>query len=375
MARSADIDCLIIGAGVVGLAIARQLALGGRETLVLEANKSIGQGISSRNSEVIHAGIYYPKDSLKAQFCLAGRKALYEFCQSHKIPHQRCGKLLVAASPDQLDQVLAIQAKAKANGVDDLTLIDRASLKAMEPEVEGVMALHSPSTGIIDSHALMLALQGDAEAHGCAFAFQSALEHGRIENGMFHLQIGGPDPMQISANHLILSAGLAMPRLAKNLHGLPSQSIPAYGFAKGNYFSLSRRAPFSHLIYPVPEPGGLGIHLTLDLSGRGKFGPDVEWLEESDDRNIDYRVNPQRAEKFYAAIRKYWPGLRDGDLNPDYSGVRPKITRPGEPDADFLIQDARSHNVPGLIALYGIESPGLTSSMAIGEYIARHINA
>ena len=374
MAASADIDCLIIGAGVVGLAIARALALKGRDTLVLEANKGIGQGISSRNSEVIHAGIYYPKGSLKAQFCVAGRHALYEFCQSHKIPFQRCGKLLVAASPDQHDQILAIQAKASANGVEDLKLIDRAHLKSLEPEVEGVMALHSPSTGIIDSHAFMLALQGEAEAHGCAFAMQAPFERGRFDNGLFHLDIGGAEPMQISANHVIIAAGLSTPRLAHQLANIPLAQIPTHGFAKGNYFALARRAPFSHLIYPVPEPGGLGIHLTLDLSGRGKFGPDVEWLDVKDDRQIDYQVNPHRAEKFYAAIRKYWPGLRDGELSPDYSGVRPKIARAGEPDADFLIADERKHGIKGLIALCGIESPGLTASLAIGEHISEIIN-
>ena len=360
----------MVGAGVVGLAIARRLAMAGREVIVLESEGHIGGGISSRNSEVIHAGIYYPKDSLKARFCVEGRAALYDFCASHGVPHRRCGQILVAASEDQRDQVLAIQAKAAANGVADLRLIDHAEMKAMEPEVEGLIGLHSPSTGIVDSHALMLALQGDAESHGAMMAFHSSVDSGCAENGRIRLEISGDEQTSLTANLLILSAGLSSPRIARAIAGVPSATIPASRFAKGNYFSLSRRAPFSRLVYPVPEPGGLGTHLTLDMSGRGRFGPDVEWLTTDDERTIDYRVDPARSDKFYSAIRRYWPGLRDGELAPDYSGVRPKLSVPGEPDADFLIQDHHTHGVAGLIALYGIESPGLTSSLAIADHVA-----
>jgi L-2-hydroxyglutarate oxidase LhgO len=366
----ADIDCLVVGAGVVGLAIARRLAMAGRETIVVEAQDGIGQGASSRNSEVIHAGIYYPKDSLKARFCVEGRKALYDFCASHGVPHKRCGKILIAAGEEQRDQALAIQAKALANGVEDIVAIDRATIAAMEPELHGVVGLHSPSTGIVDSHALMLALQGDAEAHGCAFAFQSPVERGAV-GAHLELTVGGEAAMTISANHVILSGGLAAPRIARAIAGVAPASIPQSRFAKGSYFSLARRAPFSRLIYPMPEPGGLGVHLTLDLSGRARFGPDVEWLGEDDDRAIDYRVEPRRSEKFYAAIRRYWPGLRDGELSPDYSGARPKLTGPGEADADFVIQDETIHGARGLIALYGIESPGLTSALAIADHVAQ----
>ena len=369
MKSPADVDCLVIGAGVVGLAIARRLAADGREVVVLEAADHIGGGISSRNSEVIHAGIYYPKDTLKARFCVEGRRALYRFCADHGVPHRRCGKLLVAANAAQRDQVLSIQAKAAANGVDDLALIDRATIRALEPEIEGVLALHSPSTGIVDSHALMLALQGDAEENGAMLAFHSDVVGGRLVDGRVELDTDGESRTTLSANLVVLSAGLSAPRIARSIAGLPPHTIPASRFAKGSYFSLARRAPFSRLIYPVPEPGGLGTHLTLDLAGRGRFGPDVEWLDTQDERTIDYRVDPARSEKFYAAIRRYWPDLRDGDLTPDYSGVRPKLTGPGEPDADFLIQDADAHGVRGLIALYGIESPGLTSSLAIADHV------
>jgi L-2-hydroxyglutarate oxidase LhgO len=370
---AADIDCLVIGAGVVGLAVARKLALAGREVVVLEAEASIGHGISSRNSEVIHAGIYYPKDSLKARFCVEGRKALYYFCASHGVAHRRCGKILVAASEDQRDQVLAIQKKAAANGVDDLRLLDAAAMRAMEPEVQGVIGLHSPSTGIIDSHSLMLALQGDLEAAGGAIAFRTGVVNGGAHDELIELETAGETGGRITAAHVVLASGLSAPRIARSISGIAPQTIPQSRFAKGNYFSLSRRAPFSRLVYPVPEPGGLGTHLTIDLSGRGRFGPDVEWLATDDERTIDYRVDPARSEKFYAAIRRYWPGLRDGELTPDYSGVRPKLTGPGEADADFCIQDAATHGVTGLVALYGIESPGLTSSLAIADYVAQMV--
>ena len=366
-------DCVVIGAGVVGLAVARAMARKGREVLILEAESAFGSVTSSRNSEVIHAGIYYPRDSRKARFCVDGRKALYAFCASHGVPHRRCGKILVAAAEDQRDQVLAIQKKAAANGVDDLRLLDAADMRAMEPEVQGVIGLHSPSTGIIDSHALMLALQGDLEAEGGAIAFRTEVVGGAARDGLIELTTAGETTGSITAASVILSAGLSAPRIARAIAGIAPQSVPPGRFAKGNYFSLSRRAPFSRLVYPVPEPGGLGTHLTIDLSGRGRFGPDVEWLATDDERTIDYRVDPARSEKFYAAIRRYWPGLRDGELAPDYSGVRPKLTGPGEADADFSIQGAATHGVPGLVALYGIESPGLTSSLAIADHVAQMV--
>lgn len=374
MAADHDIDTLVIGAGVVGLAVARALAMGGAEVIVAETADGVGQGVSSRNSEVIHAGIYYAAGSLKARFCVEGRRALYAFCESHGVPHSRCGKILVAASEAQAAQVVAIRDRALVNGVE-LTLLDRAGLQAMEPELAGVMGLHSPETGVVDSHAFMLALQGDAEAHGAAFAFGTPALGGRARPGGVEVDFGGEAPMTLFARRAVLAAGLSSPRLARAIDGLRVESVPTARFAKGSYFSLSRRAPFSRLVYPVPEPGGLGTHLTLDLAGRARFGPDVEWLDVADERDIDYTVDPRRAEAFYAAIRRYWPGLRDGELAPDYSGVRPKIVGPGAPDADFAIHDARAHGVEGLVALYGIESPGLTGALAIGDAIARRLDA
>ena len=367
---SADIDCLVVGAGVIGLAIGRALAMAGREVVIVEAESGIGRGISSRNSEVIHAGLYYPPGSLKARACVAGRQMLYRFCEDHGVPFRRCGKILVAADEVQRAQVLAIKARAEANGVSDLALLERAELARLEPALAGDVGLLSPSTGIIDSHGYMLALQGDAEAHGAVLAFAAPLERARIRDNTIVVTIGGPAAMEISARHVVLAAGLASPRLARTIAGLDPATVPQAYFAKGSYFSLSRRPPFSRLIYPVPEPGGIGTHLTLDLAGRGRFGPDVEWLATGDDRDLDYAVDPARSAKFYAAVRRYWPDLADGDLVPDYSGVRPKIVAPGAPDADFTIHDRSVHGIDGLLALYGIESPGLTASLAIAEIVA-----
>ena len=372
MPASPDIDVLVIGAGVVGLAIARALAQSGRQVTVVEAARAIGTGVSARSSEVVHAGIYYPAGSIKARMCVSGRAALYAYCASRNVPHSRCGKLIVAGEA-QAPQLRAIAERARANGVE-LQVLDGAQARAMEKELACAHALYSPHTGIVDSHALMLALQGDAEAAGASFAFGSSVESGRARPDGVEIEFAGAERFSVSARAIVLSAGLASPRIARSIAGIKAQSVPRAWFAKGSYFSLARRAPFSRLVYPVPEPGGLGVHLTLDMSGRARFGPDVEWLDVTDDRLIDYAVEPARADNFYAAIRRYWPGLRDGDLIADYSGVRPKIAGPGEPDADFAIHDEGAHGVRGLVALYGVESPGLTSAFAIADHVAHLVN-
>lgn len=368
----ADVDTIVIGGGVVGLAAARALAAVGRDTLVVEACDGPGQGASSRNSEVVHAGIYYAPGSLKARLCVAGRAALYAYCESRGVPHRRCGKLLVAAHDGQRDQLLAIQARARANGVE-LTLLNRAGLAVLEPEAAGIAALHSPETGVVDSHALMLALQGDAESLGATFAFRAPVVGGRVLNEGVEVVCGGDAPMTLLARRVVISAGLSAPRVARSIDGLAAGSVPRAWFAKGSYFALARRSPFTRLVYPVPEPGGLGVHLTLDLAGRARFGPDVEWLDVEDPRAIDYRVNPSRAGVFYNAIRRYWPGLRDGDLAPDYAGVRAKIVGPGVADADFLMHGRAEHGAKNVLALYGVESPGLTSSLALADEIVRRL--
>lgn len=373
MSSSADTDVLIIGAGVVGLAVARALALAGREVLVADAARAPGTGVSSRSSEVVHAGVYYPPGSLKARFCVAGREALYAYCATRGVAHAACGKLIVANAAEA-PQLRAIAERARANGVV-LEMLTRAEARALEPELECAAALHSPCTGVIDSHALMVALQGDAEAAGATFAFGAEATGGRVTPGGLEIAFAAEREVRVSARSVALCAGLSSPRLARAIEGLRADSVPPAAFAKGSYFSLARRAPFKRLVYPVPEPGGLGVHLTLDLAGRARFGPDVEWLDVTDERRIDYSVDPARAERFYSAIRRYWPHLRDGDLVPDYSGVRPKIAPPGAPDADFAIHDASVHGVRGLVALYGIESPGLTSALAIADHVANLVNA
>jgi L-2-hydroxyglutarate oxidase LhgO len=361
------VDAVVVGAGVVGLAIARELALAGREVIVLEAEDAIGTHTSSRNSEVIHAGIYYPKGSLKARACVEGRRLLYEYCTSHGVPHRRCGKLIVATSESQLAELGAIRAKAHANGVTDVDWIPQDEVVRLEPELFCMGALLSPSTGIIDSHALMLAYLGDAEAAGAMLALKSPLERAMVRAGGFELQVSGADPIACSV--LVNSAGLRAPSVARRIEGYRPELAPRELYAKGNYYSLARRSPFSRLIYPVPEPGGLGVHLTLDLAGQARFGPDVEWVER-----IDYDVDPRRAERFYAAIRRYWPGLPDASLSPGYAGIRPKTAGPGEPPPDFEIQGPRRHGVPGLVQLYGIESPGLTASPALARLVREELS-
>ena len=360
-----QVDTVVIGAGVVGLAVARALAKAGREVIVLEAENAIGTHTSSRNSEVIHAGIYYPKGSLKARLCVAGRQQLYAYCADHGVSHQRCGKLIVATSAAQIPQLEKILAQRRANGVTDLAPVDLASVRDMEPAVHCVAALHSPSTGIIDSHGLMLAYQGDAEAHGAMLAFTGPVSGGRVQDDGILLEVGGEQPMQVLARRVVNSAGLHAPKVAASLEGFPPAHVPPSYYCKGNYYSLAGRAPFSRLIYPIPEAAGLGVHVTLDLAGQARFGPDVEWVDK-----IDYTVDPQRAEKFYAAIRSYWPDLKDGALSPGYSGIRPKIQAPSEPARDFMIEGPRDHGVAGLVNLFGIESPGLTASLALADLVA-----
>jgi L-2-hydroxyglutarate oxidase LhgO len=361
------VDAVVVGAGVVGLGIARELAVAGREVIVLEAEDAIGTHTSSRNSEVIHAGIYYPKGSLKARACVAGKQLLYEYCASHGVPHRRCGKLIVATTEKQLAELGALREKAHANGVTDVDWIAKDEVARLEPELFCMGALLSPSTGIIDSHALMLAYLGDAEAAGAMLALKSPLERAMARDGGFELQVTGAEPIACSV--LVNSAGLRAPSVARRIEGYPAELAPRELYAKGNYYSLARRSPFSRLIYPVPEPGGLGVHVTLDLAGQARFGPDVEWVER-----IDYDVDPRRAERFYAAIRRYWPGLPDGSLLPGYAGIRPKTAGPGEPAPDFEIQGPRRHGVPGLVQLYGIESPGLTASLALARLVREELS-
>jgi L-2-hydroxyglutarate oxidase LhgO len=383
-----EIECVVIGGGVVGLAIARELALAGREVVLLEAGPTVGCGISSRNSEVIHAGLYYPTGSLKAILCVRGRALLYAYCEQHGVAYRRCGKLLVATAAEQLPRLEALYAGAQANGVHDLRRLSAAEARQLEPALRCVAALHSPSTGIVDSHQLMLALQGDAQAAGAVCALRAPLEDIELgADGRFRLTVGegrdaGDDvgvheaqagapragsTYQLSAACLVNCAGLQANALARAMRGAAAQGmarrVPPLYLARGNYFSLSGRSSFRHLIYPMPDQAGLGVHLTLDLGGQAKFGPDVEWVDK-----LDYDVDPRRADSFYASIRAYWPALPDGVLQPAYSGIRPKLAGAGQAAADFMVQGEREHGVPGLLNLFGIESPGLTAALALAEY-------
>jgi L-2-hydroxyglutarate oxidase LhgO len=362
------VDCVVIGAGVVGLAVARALALAGREVIVVEAAEGIGTETSSRNSEVIHAGIYYPKGSLMARTCVAGRRLLYAYCQEHGVPHRNCGKLIAATSEAENEKLAEIKGRAEANGVEGMRLLSAAEAMALEPNLHCTAALFSSSTGIIDSHSYMLALQGDAESCGAMFAFHSPVEEGHVMNDGIDLVVGGAEPMKLRCRLVINSAGLHAPTLAKKIAGMPSDRVPTAYYAKGNYFTLTGRSPFTRLIYPVPVPGGLGVHITVDMGGQAKFGPDVEWVDKLQG-GIEYAVDPHRADKFYAAVRKYWPSLKDGALQPGYAGIRPKIVPQGAPAQDFVMQGPADHGVPGLINLFGIESPGLTASLALAEQV------
>jgi L-2-hydroxyglutarate oxidase LhgO len=363
---SEAVECVVIGAGVVGLAVARALALSGREVMVLESDVMIGTGTSSRNSEVIHAGIYYPPGSLKAILCVEGKERLYAYCAERGVPHKRLGKLIVAVEEAEIATFEGIEKRARANGVEDLRWLSGAEARAMEPALHCVAALLSPSTGIIDSHALMLAYQGDAENAGATTVFRAPVERAAVTRNGFELRVGGAEPMTLETRILVNSAGLFAPGLARRIEGLPPETIPRDFLCKGHYFTLAGRAPFRHLVYPAPERAGLGVHLTLDMGGQAKFGPDVEWIDR-----IDYAVDPRRGERFYAAIRRYWPGLPDGALQPGYAGIRPKIVGPEEAAGDFVVQGLAEHGVPGLVNLYGIESPGLTASLAIAAAVVK----
>ncbi|MDO8904620.1 NAD(P)/FAD-dependent oxidoreductase [Hydrogenophaga sp.] len=362
-----QVDVVVVGAGVVGLAIARAFALRGREVLVLEREAGIGMGTSSRNSEVIHAGIYYLPGSLKARLCVQGKQMLYRYCQERRIPHQQCGKLIVALTDSQRMALPDLVRQGAINGVDDLVVISREEAMALEPSLACMGAVKSPSTGIIDSHSLMLAFQGDLEHKGGLVVCHTPVSGLRALDG--GLEVGCADGTLLRANCVINSAGLGGWNLALQTHGLPASFVPGAWYAKGSYFTLEGRSPFKQLIYPAPEPdrhlAGLGVHLTIDLGGQAKFGPDVQWTTSADDLDVD----AAQGERFYVEVRKYWPGLPDGALHPGYAGMRPKISGPGQPAADFLIQGPETHGVPGLINLFGIESPGLTSCMALAEHV------
>jgi L-2-hydroxyglutarate oxidase LhgO len=357
------VECVVIGAGVVGLAVARALALSGREVMVLEAAPAIGTGTSSRNSEVIHAGIYYAAGSLKASLCVPGNRLMYDYCAQRGIGHRRCGKLIVATAADQVRQLQGIVNKAALNGVTDLVMLSGDQARALEPALRCEAAILSPSTGIVDSHALMQSMQGDLENAGGLLVLNTVLA--KAECTQAAIKLIASDGTQLLAKRVVNCAGLQAPALAARFKGLHPRHVPTPYFAKGNYFTLQGPAPFSRLVYPVPEVAGLGVHLTLDLGGQAKFGPDVQWVESAD----DLTVNPARGDAFYAEVRKYWPELLDGALTAGYAGIRPKIHAPDEPACDFLIQGPAQHGVPGLVNLFGIESPGLTSSLAIGAYV------
>ena len=357
-----SVDTIVIGAGVVGLACARALAQAGRDVMLVEQETAIGQHTSSRNSEVIHAGLYYAAGSLKARLCVAGREQLYRYCAERNVPHRRIGKLLVAVDAADADRLTALQRHAAGNGVA-LHWLEQAALREREPALQAHAALLSPETGIVDSHALMLALLADAEQAGAQLALASPVQAGRVCADGIVLQLG--DGYEVRAQRVVNAAGLWAPTLASALHGVPRETVPAPYFARGVYFALQGRCPFLQLIYPLPEAGGLGTHLTLDLGGQARFGPDVEWID-----GVNYTVDAGRAERFYRSIRRWWPALADGALAPTYSGVRPKIVPPGTPDGDFIVQGPAQHGVPGLVNLYGIESPGLTASLALADQVA-----
>ena len=368
-----DVDVVVAGAGVVGIAVARALAQAGREVVVLDAAEGIGTGTSSRNSEVIHAGIYYPKDSLMARFCVQGRRMLYAFCAERGVAHSKCGKLIVATSLAENEMLAGIKGRAEANGVEGMHLLSAAEARAMEPNLQCTAALFSPTTGVVDSHGYMLALQGEAEHAGAVFVFHSPVMGGRVTDAGVELEVGGAEPMGLRARLFVNSAGLEAPALARRILGMPSQLVPREYFAKGNYFTLTGRSPFTRLIYPVPVPGGLGVHLTIDLGGQARFGPDVEWIEPDAQGRLDYTVDPARCDSFYDAVRRYWPDLKDGALQPGYAGVRPKIVPKGAPGQDFSIQGPAVHGAAGMVNLFGIESPGLTAGIAIAAHVAEMV--
>jgi L-2-hydroxyglutarate oxidase LhgO len=359
---------LVVGAGVVGLAIARALARAGHEVVVAEATGGIGNGVSSRNSEVIHAGVYYPTGSLRARHCTRGRGMLYAFCAAHGVAHRKCGKLIVATGAAEIAKVEAILAQGRANGVEGLELIGGNAARALEPELSVIAALVSPESGIVDSHGFMRALWGGLADHGGMIAFATPVERLAWTGGRWRVDFGGREPGAHAFDAVVNSAGLGAQALARRIDGYPAARLPRLVMAKGNYFGYAGRPVFSRLIYPTPVDGGLGVHVTLDLAGRMRFGPDVEWIERE-----SYTVDPRRADVFYARVRAYWPGLPAGSLMPDYCGIRPKLTGPGEPAADFMLQGPADHGLPRLICLFGIESPGLTAALSLAEEVAGYL--
>jgi L-2-hydroxyglutarate oxidase LhgO len=367
--RAGLMQLLVVGAGVVGLAVARAAALKGHEVIVAEQTKGIGNGVSSRNSEVIHGGMYYPTGSLRAYHCPRGRRLMYEFCVSHGVPHRKCGKLIVATEDAEVAKMEAILRQGQINGVEGFVMIDAASAREMEPQVHCVAALHSPETGIIDSHSFMRALQGDIEDRGGAIAFNTKIERLIRSQAGWVVRFSGTESGELAVDAVVNSAGIGAQDLARRTEDYPDRRVPRLVLARGNYFGYAGRPVFSRLIYPAPRiDGGLGTHVTLDLAGRMRFGPDVEWIDEE-----NYNVNPERAKSFYASIRRYWPGLPDNSLQPDYAGIRPKLTGPGEAAADFMIEGPEQHGLPGLMHLFGIESPGLTSSLSLADDVVKQL--
>jgi L-2-hydroxyglutarate oxidase LhgO len=358
------IDCVVVGAGVVGLAIARALARSGREVMVLEAERAIGTGTSSRNSEVIHAGIYYPAGSLKARLCVEGRHLLYRYCESRHVPHRRLGKIIVATSEAEVTVLEKYRRHARDNGVDDLEPLDAAQVRTLEPQVQCAAGLISPSTGIIDSHGLMQAYQADLEAHGGTVVLGAPVLGGAVGRGESTLHVGGAAPTSLCARLLVNAAGLGAQQLSQALEGVADAAVPRRYLAKAHYFALSGRSPFQRLVYPLANAAGLGTHVTLDLAGNARFGPDVSWIED-----IDYSFDESRRGLFASAIRLYYPALDESRLQPAYTGIRPKISAPTEPAADFCIRGPQQHEGCPYVALYGIESPGLTASLAIAEHV------
>ena len=361
---------LVIGAGVVGLAVARSAALAGHDVTVAEKTGGIANGVSSRNSEVIHAGLYYPTDTLRARLCVRGRRMLYEYCASHGVGHRKCGKLVVATSAAELAKVETVMAQAERNGVEGVEMIGGNAARAMEAELSCIGALWSPETGIIDSHGYMLALWGDLEDRGGMIAFETPVERLSYNAPHWHVQFGGGDPGSVEFDAVVNAAGLGAQALARRIENHPADKVPRLVLAKGNYFGFAGKPVFSRLIYPTPIDGGLGVHVTLDLAGRMRFGPDVEWIEEE-----NYAVDSRRADSFYARIRTYWPDLPENSLVPDYCGIRPKLTGKGEGQADFMIAGPADHGMPRLVNLFGIESPGLTSSLAIADEVLDYLSA
>jgi L-2-hydroxyglutarate oxidase LhgO len=370
------VECIVVGAGVIGLAIARELAARSHEVVILEKQAAIGMGISSRNSEVIHGGIYYPKDSLKARLCVEGRHLLYEYCSDHGIPHKRLGKLIVAVTEAELEGLEDVRGAAHQNGVSDVDYLTLDAVRELEPEVRCAGALLSPSTGIVDSHSLMLALQGDAQERGAMIAFHSHLIECETINDGFELAIecrdasSSGETLKLRCDMLVNAAGLGAQEVANRISGISPDNIPPLYLARGCYFTMAGHSPFQHLIYPMPDHESLGVHVTLDIAGHTRFGPDVEWIDA-----INYDVNPSRENTFYKAVRRYYPALRDGSLQPGYSGIRPKIQAPGEPAADFVIDGPGNHGIPGLVNLFGIESPGLTATLGISDYVIQLLDS